>query len=379
MGRKIAGLLFVLCGLPASAGSARADVIVTLEAFNTSGQPISGALAPGTDVIVDILLSADAEDAPVADVRLIQFDFDATDLGIQLVTFTWTVDANAYSLPDTEFPVTNVVAVSLGSAPGMLTLTSQPVKVASVDITIDGAGTLDVVNPANTDDNFGADVRASFSSPKRYTLMAGNLQGGSLVFSVSGADGGSGGDTGGGGGAPGGTPQPNDQDGDGVTDTLDAFPTNPDEAIDTNSDGVGNNADPDDDSDGVVDEEDAFPVDPDETTDSNGDGVGDTADPDDDGDNVADSGDAFPNDPTEAMDTDDDGIGNNADTDDDNDGVEDADDAFPLDPNRGGSNEDGGNSATGSQPRMCGAGMLGTSMFMLMGLGLMSYRPRRHS
>jgi hypothetical protein len=205
-------------------------------------------------------------------------------------------------------PITNVTSVLLGSTPDLLTLTTQPVKVASVDLTIDGAGTLDAVNPENTDENFGADVRAGFSSQSRYTVMAGNLQGGSLDFSVSGdGGGGSDGGTGGGGGDIPGVPQPNDQDGDGVVDEMDAFPTNPDEATDTNNDGVGNNADPDDDSDGVVDALDAFPVDPAETTDTNGDGVGDNEDPDRDGDNVANDGDAFPYDPDEAMDTDDDG------------------------------------------------------------------------
>lgn len=379
MAVKTSGLLLVLCGVLAASGPVRANVIVTLEAFGSGGQPITGAVAPGTNAVVDILLSADAADDPVSDVRLIQFDFDATPTGIRLVSFTWAVDANGYSFQDPDLPITNVTSVFLGSAPGLLTLTSEPVKVASVDITIDGAGTLDVVNPENTDPNYGADIRAGFglSEPNRqFTFPAGNLQGGSLDFSVTsggGSDGGGGG--GGGGGGVDGVPQPNDQDGDGVVDSQDAFPDNPAEAIDTNGDGVGNNSDPDDDSDGVVDEEDAFPIDPAESTDTNGDGVGDNEDPDRDGDNVVNESDAFPDDAAEAMDTDDDGVGNNADSDDDGDDIADADDAFPLDPNRGG--PDDGNTGTGSTPTMCGAGMLGSSLLMLMGLGLMSYRPRR--
>jgi hypothetical protein len=123
-----------------------------------------------------------------------------------------------------------------------------------------------------------------------------------------------------------------DDDGDGVADSDDVFPLDPAESVDTDGDGVGNNADDDDDGDGVIDSEDAFPLDPDETLDTDNDGVGNNADPDDDGDGVADILDAFPLDPTESADTDNDGVGNNADADDDGDGVADADDAFPLDP-----------------------------------------------
>ena len=122
-----------------------------------------------------------------------------------------------------------------------------------------------------------------------------------------------------------------DSDGDGVDDANDAFPNDPNESVDTDGDGVGNNADTDDDGDGVADADDAFPLDSSETADTDGDGVGNNADTDDDGDGVADADDAFPLDSSETVDTDGDGVGNNADTDDDGDGVADADDAFPLD------------------------------------------------
>jgi chitinase len=45
-----------------------------------------------------------------------------------------------------------------------------------------------------------------------------------------------------------------DSDGDGVADSQDAFPNDPEEWIDTDSDGTGNNADSDDDNDGMPDE-----------------------------------------------------------------------------------------------------------------------------
>ncbi|MAW24218.1 MAG: hypothetical protein CBC07_006040 [Cellvibrionales bacterium TMED47] len=108
-----------------------------------------------------------------------------------------------------------------------------------------------------------------------------------------------------------------DDDGDGHFDLLDAFPLDATEWMDSDLDGVGNNADTDDDNDGVLDEEDAFPYTASESVDTDGDGVGDNSD-------------AFPNDSSETLDTDLDGIGNNADTDDDNDGVADADDSDPL-------------------------------------------------
>ena len=127
-----------------------------------------------------------------------------------------------------------------------------------------------------------------------------------------------------------------DSDGDGVYDTEDAFPNDPNEDTDSDGDGVGDNGDAfpndssetsDQDSDGVGDNADMFPNDASETTDSDGDGVGD-------------NGDAFPNDATETADTDNDGVGNNADafpmdpnetTDTDGDGVGDNGDVFPND------------------------------------------------
>lgn len=123
-----------------------------------------------------------------------------------------------------------------------------------------------------------------------------------------------------------------DTDNDGVVNASDDFPNDPTETIDTDSDGIGNNADTDDDGDGYADINDDFPLNSFEHVDTDNDGAGDNSDIDDDGDGVADLADAFPLDPTETIDTDNDGIGNNADDDDDGDGVTDARDAFPLDP-----------------------------------------------
>jgi hypothetical protein len=122
-----------------------------------------------------------------------------------------------------------------------------------------------------------------------------------------------------------------DDDNDGVTDIEDAFPLDATESVDTDFDGIGNNADTDDDNDGVTDIEDAFPLDASESIDTDFDGIGDNADTDDDNDGVTDIEDAFPLDASESVDTDFDGIGNRADTDDDNDGTLDDYDRFPLD------------------------------------------------
>ena len=92
-----------------------------------------------------------------------------------------------------------------------------------------------------------------------------------------------------------------DSDGDGVEDVLDAFPNDPNEWSDYDNDGVGDNSDNcywysnpnqanwdndsfgdvcdwDDDNDYVNDTDDAFPYDPSEWSDSDSDGVGDNTD-----------------------------------------------------------------------------------------------------
>ncbi len=52
-----------------------------------------------------------------------------------------------------------------------------------------------------------------------------------------------------------------DTDGDNTNDDDDAFPLDNTEIADTDSDGIGNNADADDDGDGINDDDDAFPLD----------------------------------------------------------------------------------------------------------------------
>jgi len=169
------------------------------------------------------------------------------------------------------------------------------------------------------------------------------------------------------------TDEYNDSDGDGVLDEFDDFPNNPEEFVDSDKDGIGNNADTDDDNDGVEDSEDAFPLDASESVDTDGDGIGNNADTDDDNDGVADSEDAFPFDPYESVDTDGDGIGNNADSDDDGDGVLDTNDAYPLDPSRSTNTT---TPVTNPEPSSSGGG----SVFWLMLILVFTYfsRARRN-
>ena len=338
--RTYVGLLSAALACAALTGPATADVVVTMAAFDANGQPISAPVAAGTTLEVDLLISVDAADDPLPDVRLIQFDFGATGAEIQLDAFVWSVDSLAYSYQVADFPVSNVVSLFTGSSPGLITLTGTPVRVATVEVTVLGTGTLDAANAQSSDPDAGAYFEARFDVPMTFSAPDGNVQGGTLALSVT--------DDGGGTPDPDPDPDPNpDSDGDGVPDADDAFPHDPDETTDTDGNGIGDNADPDDDGDGVIDDDDAFPTDPNEDTDTNDDGIGDNADPDDNGDDVVDDG----------------------------NGVVDDDDDFPADPNP---SEDGGSSPPPA--RMCGLGMVGPMGFLISVLGWMSLRPgrRRH-
>lgn len=104
-----------------------------------------------------------------------------------------------------------------------------------------------------------------------------------------------------------------DSDGDGVEDSLDAFPYDPNETFDTDGDGVGDNSD-------------AFVHNAAASIDTDNDGAPDTWNSGCDQicqDTSPLEIDAFPNDSSEWLDTDGDGTGNNSDSDSDNDGFSD--------------------------------------------------------
>ena len=93
-------------------------------------------------------------------------------------------------------------------------------------------------------------------------------------------------------------PHNEDQDGDGVLNIDDEFDYDPTESVDTDMDGIGNNLDLDDDNDGVTDDIDAYPLDSTRTSevDTDGDGIPDEIDEDDDNDGYPDLFDADPKD-----------------------------------------------------------------------------------
>ncbi|USD67656.1 MSCRAMM family adhesin SdrC [Vibrio sp. SCSIO 43136] len=169
---------------------------------------------------------------------------------------------------------------------------------------------------------------------------------------------------------------PTDSDGDGVPDTQDWAPQDPDEWVDGDGDGLGDNlADPyydDYDNDGYRTADDEFPSDPTKAGDSDGDGYDNIDDEfpldsskagdsdgdgydnvddeypqdaskagDSDGDGYDNIDDQFPNDSTEWEDDDKDGTGNNSDTDDDNDTVSDDQDNCPTTANTDQADSDG--------------------------------------
>jgi Ca2+-binding RTX toxin-like protein len=125
-----------------------------------------------------------------------------------------------------------------------------------------------------------------------------------------------------------------DPDNDGFLshNNVDAFPLDPNEWLDTDLDGVGNNADIDDDNDGFADTyEIANNLDPLVANfDIDNDGIANDIDSDIDGDGMLNNMDAFPLDSNEQIDSDSDGVGDNADADNDNDGIINTLDLFPL-------------------------------------------------
>jgi len=210
-----------------------AGVIVSLTATDSNGQPVTGGVDVGETIVVDVYLAVDAADDPLQDIRLIGFDFSATSDTIDVSNFVWLLDLPGgdalYGFQTVNLPKPAATYTAMARAEGLiLDLTSEPVRVAGFDATVNGTGSLNVIGSIDGGFPSAAEVDAGFEQRVSFTLEAATLSGGLLELSING--GGGGGDT-------------TDSDGDGVPDAIDAFPNDPTETTDTDGDGVGDVAD----------------------------------------------------------------------------------------------------------------------------------------
>ncbi len=236
------------------------EVIVTLEASDAAGQPVAGTVSVGDTLTVEVFLATDAASEPLMDLRGIQLDFSASSPELEVSSFVWLLEPEQGDFLYVQFvnlPSPGVAYTGMSRSEGLiLDLTAVPMRVASFDVIVAGAGTLNVVGSVEEGFTAGGSVQFNFVTPVTFSVFLGDLTGGTLDVSVGG-DGGSGG--GSGGGTGGGGAADMDSDGDGVVDSADAFPDDPTETTDTDGDGVGDVAD-------------VFPDDPTQTGVDTGDG-----------------------------------------------------------------------------------------------------------
>ncbi len=333
--------------------TAQANIIVTLTPRDADGTPVQGSVVSGSQVLVDVLLSVDAADDPLENVRDVAFDLAGTSPGVQVDQFTWSLDSIE---SDSLYTLTNDLSTPTAEYRGLnrtlnriVDLSTVPVRVAMIETTVNNSGVLSVVDPNNTSAT-AARILADFATGVEFSVANANLVGGSVAFFVADAPG----------------PDQGGTAGDGSGGALDGGGT----AGDGGSSGTGGTsggdqtAPVDTDGDGVPDATDAFPLDPTETLDTDGDGVGNNADMDDDGDGVPDAMDAFPLDPTETVDTDGDGVGDNA-------------DMFPTDPSRSADPSNNGNLGPRVTGGLCGMGLIGAMCFNLVGIAIFGLVRRR--
>jgi hypothetical protein len=167
------------------AAAARADLIITLEAADVDGSPIVGGVPAGSVLSIDILLSVDGEDNPTADFRSLQFDFAATSSTIEVNTFAWAVDPDAYSFSVETLPTPFAASVLFGSIARLVSLDAEPHRVATIEVTVNGSGSLNAVGGTGIGQNTLARFNAGFESQVFFSLGAGNLQGGILELLVA--------------------------------------------------------------------------------------------------------------------------------------------------------------------------------------------------
>ncbi|MCH7885271.1 MAG: hypothetical protein IIC01_08480 [Planctomycetes bacterium] len=202
--RFLRPLALVVLGLGWPA-SLEADILVTLATHDLEGQPVaSDALTPGVVVSVDILLAVDGDDLPLADVRLIQFDFSATSPNIIIDQFEWRLDpglSDSTYLQFSDLHQPSAVYLGQGRRAGfIIDLDETPVRVATLSVTVNETGTLDVLNVAGVDAGAGAALSAGFFPRVDFSARTGDITGGAIELELDPAQGSSGGTGGSSGG-----------------------------------------------------------------------------------------------------------------------------------------------------------------------------------
>lgn len=183
----VVGVLLGFVGVP----PVSADVLITLRAKDKDARTITGPIALGTTVVVDILMSATPDDVPLDDVRLFQFDFGAVSASLDIGKFTWLVSTAGYGFrhePKESYAVAGAASLQFGSDPSLVVLTADPVRVATVEVVVNGDGALALLQDRADGQANRTRVDAGFNPRVKYSREAGNLIGGTLAFSVGGVN-----------------------------------------------------------------------------------------------------------------------------------------------------------------------------------------------
>lgn len=161
------------------------DVVISLRPIEAAPQPVADGVPAGSKVTVEVLVSADGSDVPLRDVRLLQFDLGATSPSLKLGHFSWLVPARGYgyrSAPQESYAVAGAASLHFDSDPSLIVLTAEPVKVATIEITVDGNGRLSVLG--DNREKSRTRVDAGFRPRVTYSHAAGTLRGGAFDFRV---------------------------------------------------------------------------------------------------------------------------------------------------------------------------------------------------
>lgn len=170
------------------AAPAWAAVEITLTPRDAEGNEVTGPVEAGTTLTVDLVLAVEAGDADVSDVREVRFDLTASSSNLAIGEFTWTLDLESgddlYLELNTP-PIYNVIYLGLEPTEGtILAITETPQVVATVEVTVEGDGTLEVLNLNAASGDQGAQISAGFDDPVELTAAGGDLIGGTLELTV---------------------------------------------------------------------------------------------------------------------------------------------------------------------------------------------------